>query len=67
MKLIAVEPGDGDSFENSQLLEAVNYFLKDIHPRRLTSNLKAPYVIICDKRVFFFLSQTRKGSLGYNY
>ena len=46
MKLIAVEPGDGDSFEDSQPLEAVNCFLKDIHPRRLTSNLKAPYVII---------------------
>ena len=67
MKLIVVEPGDEDSFENSQPLEAVNYFLKDIHPRRLTSNLKARYVIICDKRVFFFPSQTRKGSLGYNY
>ena len=67
MKLIVVKHGDGDSFENSQPLEAVNYFLKDIHPRRLTSNLKAPYVIICDKRVFFFPSKSREGSLGYKY
>ena len=27
-----VKPGYDDSFENSQPVEAVNYFLKKIHP-----------------------------------
>ena len=41
-----VNTGDGDSFENSQPLQAVNYFLKKLHLRRLTSNLIAPSVTI---------------------
>ena len=38
-----VKAGDGDSFKNSQPLQAVNYFLKKPHLRCLTSNLIAPF------------------------
>ena len=41
-----VKAGDGDSFENSQSLQAVNYFLKKLLPRRLTSNMIAPSATI---------------------
>ena len=41
-----VKAGDGDSFENSQPLQTVNYFLKKPHLRCLTSNLIAPSVTI---------------------
>ena len=35
-----VKAGNGDSFENNQPLQAVNYFFKKLYPRRVTSNLK---------------------------
>ena len=34
-----VNTGDRDSFEKSKPLQAVKYFLKKLHLRRLTSNL----------------------------
>ena len=41
-----VKARDGDSFENSQPLQAMNYFLKKPHLRCLTSNLIAFLVTI---------------------
>ena len=34
---------DGKSFENSQPVQAVNYFLKKFHLSRFNSNLIAPF------------------------
>ena len=34
---------DGKSFENSQPVQAVNYFLKKFHLRRFNNNLIAPF------------------------